>query len=279
MSLPFYLVDVFTETAFGGNPLPVIFGGEDMPTDEMLRLTRWMNHSETTFVVKPTDPKADYRVRIFTPDREMPFAGHPTLGTCFAWLENGGVPAKDGLIIQQCGAGLVEVRQTASGLAFAAPQVIKSGAVDAALIDELASFLNLDPSAIIDAQWVDNGPGWVVLLLESAEAVLAVRPVTSYHRRMDVGVVGPRLAGDTAFEIRAFFSNHNGAIIEDPVCGSLNASTAQWLLATSRAKAPYTVAQGVCVGRKGRVTIEQDATGQVWAGGRVQTVASGELNI
>ncbi len=277
MNRRFTLVDVFGEQSFSGNPLAVVHDADGLSTAQMQQITRWLNLSESTFLLPPTDPQADYLVRIFTLDREMPFAGHPTLGSCHAWLAAGGVPLQHDQIIQQCGAGLVPIRRHDTALAFAAPALIRSGTVDQAKIQQLADFLHIERSTIVDAQWADNGPGWVVVLLESAEAVLAINPARDYPERMDVGVVGPHPAGSPlAFELRAFFSNQHGAIVEDPVTGSLNASVAQWLIGSGRTTPPYSAAQGTRIGRSGRIAISQDAAGTVWVGGQARTMFAGE---
>jgi PhzF family phenazine biosynthesis protein len=238
----------------------------------MQRFARWTNLSETTFVLPPEHPDADYRVRIFTPVAELPFAGHPTLGTCHAWLEAGGTPKSTGAVVQECAAGLVPVRQLDGRLAFAAPPLIRQGPVDDAALAHVAEVLRIDRDAIVDANWVDNGPGWVGVLLESADAVLALRPGVV---DLDIGVVGPLPAGSPeAFEVRAFFPVE-GTTREDPVTGSLNASLAQWLLSTGRARAPYATRQGTILGRQGRVRIEVDDEGQVWTGGGTITCIGG----
>jgi len=243
----------------------------------MQRITRWLNLSETTFLLPPTHPEADYRVRIFTLSHELPFAGHPTLGTCHAWLEAGGMPKREGSVIQECGAGLIELRQGADGLAFAAPPLVRSGPPTEAEIAEVAAVLNIDRTAIVDAAWVDNGPGWIAVLLASAEAVLAIEPTRHHQSRIDIGVVGPHAPGGAAaFEIRAIFSTPGGGLIEDPVTGSLNASVGQWLFASGRAKDRYIAAQGTRLGRTGRITVTQDDSGQVWVGGRTLTLFSGQ---
>jgi PhzF family phenazine biosynthesis protein len=234
-----------------------------------------LNLSETAFLLRPSSPKADYRVRIFTIDRELPFAGHPTLGSCHAWLSNGGKSANTSEIIQECGAGLVPIQRSAELLSFAAPPLIRSGSVDETKLAEIAAFLRINRSQIADAQWADNGPGWIVVLLASASEVLALEPARSHPTRIDVGVVGPHPAGHpAAFELRAFFTDHLGSVREDPATGSLNASTAQWLLSSGRASAPYVAAQGTRVGRFGRIHIHQDGRG-VWVGGRTTTLFSG----
>lgn len=276
MPRPFSLVDVFGVAPFTGNPLAVVSDADGLEPETMQRITRWLNLSETTFLLPPTDPRADYRVRIFTLERELPFAGHPTLGSCHAWLTGGGAPRNDARIVQECGAGLVVVRRDADGLAFAAPPLIRSGPVDPALVGEIAAALRIAVDDIVEASWADNGPGWIALLLRSAEAVLAVDPARHHARRWDLGIVGPHPAGgNAAFEVRAFFSDQHGMLIEDPVCGSLNASVAQWLLATGRATAPWTVTQGAGVGRNGRVSVSQDG-GELWIGGTTRTLFTGQ---
>jgi len=272
----FKMIDVFGDGAFSGNPLAVVTTPVDLDTALMQRIARWLNLSETTFLLPPTDPGADYRVRIFTLERELPFAGHPTLGTCHAWLEAGGVPRSQGMIVQECGAGLVRIRQSAGSLAFAAPPITRSGPVDGAKLAEIAGVLRIDVSDVVDAQWVDNGPGWVAVMLASAEAVRAVQPERSHPTRIDIGVVGLYPPGSpAAYEVRALFSDPFGGLVEDPVTGSLNASVAQWLIDSGRATAPYLATQGGCVGRNGLVHVDRDPDGQIWIGGNTQTRFSG----
>jgi len=280
MSRRFLFVDVFSEQAFSGNPLPVILDGEGLSTEEMQKITRWMNLSETVFLLPPTDSMADYRVRIFTLDREMPFAGHPTLGSCHAWLASGGQPQGEIEIIQECGVGLVPIRRTNTNLAFAAPELIRSGSVDESKLREITRALRIKRDDIVDARWADNGPGWVAVLLESAQAVLDLEPFSDFPTRLDIGVVGPYEDGeDAAFELRALYTDQHGAIREDPVTGSLNASVAQWLLASGRATAPYVAKQGACLGRAGRIEISQDDEGTVWVGGCTRTMVEGKVVI
>ncbi len=276
MQREFRQVDVFTTEPYRGNPVAVVLGAEGLSDEGMQRFAHWTNLSETTFVLSPSAAGADYRVRIFTPVAELPFAGHPTLGTCHAWLEAGGTQGNADAIVQECEAGLVPIRRTPDGLGFGAPPLIRSGPVDEDELVHVAGTLNLDRSAIVAAEWADNGPGWVALLLESAEAVLAVRPGLVDH---DVGLVGPRPAGaDAAFELRAFFPK-DGATTEDPVTGSLNASVAQWLLGSGRATAPYVAAQGTALGRAGRVHISADGDDRVWVAGGTVTCVSGTVEI
>jgi PhzF family phenazine biosynthesis protein len=276
MLRPFRQVDVFTALPYRGNPLAVVLDGNDLTTDQMLGFAHWTNLSETTFVLPPTTAEADYRVRIFHPEAEIPFAGHPTLGTCHAWLEAGGVPARDGVVVQECGSGLIPIRRTGSTLAFAEPPLLRSGPVDEETLNDVARQLAIDPAEVVAAQWADNGPGWVAVLLRSADEVLALRPGPV---ELDIGVAGPYPAGaDVAFEVRAFFPQ-NGGTVEDPVTGSLNASLAGWLIRSGRAQAPWTAAQGTVLGRAGRVEVTQDADGTIWVGGSVVTCVTGEVEL
>jgi PhzF family phenazine biosynthesis protein len=277
MHRQFRQVDVFAEESFLGNPVAVVHGADDLSDDDMQRFARWTNLSETTFLLAPVSDRADYRVRIFTPARELPFAGHPTLGSAHAWLEAGGPPARQDLVVQECGVGLVPVRRSPHGqLAFQAPPLIRSGPVEEPLLDEIAASLGIKRADIVDAQWVDNGPGWVAVELASAAAVLALAPGVTPR---DIGVVGPYPAGSReAFEVRAF-TPLIGGTGEDPVTGSLNASLAMWLLSSGKASAPYTASQGTALGRRGRVHVTADADGSVWVGGRTRTLISGSVHL
>jgi PhzF family phenazine biosynthesis protein len=277
MQRGFRQVDVFTTTPYLGNPVAVVLDATGLSDDEMARFARWTNLSETTFVLPPDDGEADYRVRIFTPAVELPFAGHPTLGTCHAWLDAGGTPARDGTVVQQCAAGLIRIRRAAGRLAFAAPPLIRSGPVDEPLVRHIAKVLGIDRDDIADAEWADNGPGWVAVLLGSAEAVLALRPGIS---DLDLGVVGPYPPGSPqAFEVRAFTPKLAGGADEDPVTGSLNASLAGWLLRTGRATAPYVASQGTALGRQGRVHVSLDDDGTIWVGGGTVTCVAGQVQL
>jgi PhzF family phenazine biosynthesis protein len=244
----------------------------------MQRFANWMNLSETTFLLPPEDPGADYRLRIFTPSSELPFAGHPTLGSAHAWLEAGGTPRRGDVIVQECGGGLIRVRRAGGVLAFAAPPLVRTGPVEEPVLETIGTTLEIDRSEIVHSQWVDNGPGWVAVMLPSAEDVLALRP--RGFSELCVGVVGPyRQLGPSgaAFEVRAFFPK-DGALVEDPVTGSLNASLAQWLLASARAQAPYIASQGTVLGRAGRVSIEL-SDGEVWVGGATETCVAGAVEL
>ena len=274
-SRQFRQVDVFTDTPYLGNPLAVVLGADGVSDDQMRQFANWTNLSETTFVLPPRADGADYRVRIFTPSSELPFAGHPTLGTCHAWLEAGGRPARPGQVLQECGAGLVTIRQDDAGLAFAAPPLLREGPVTGEVADRVAQALNISRADMVDIAWADNGPGWVAVLLDSAEAVLAIRPGTV---GMDIGVAGLYPPGSPeALEVRAF--SGQVSTVEDPVTGSLNASVAQWLLGSGRLKAPYVASQGTAMGRRGRVRISSGDDGQVWVGGSVVTCVSGTVEI
>ena len=267
---------MFTTSSYRGNPLAVVLDADGLSTGDMQRFANWTNLSETTFVLPPSSGQADYRVRIFTPSTELPFAGHPTLGTGHAWLEAGGQPASPGRCVQECGAGLIQIRRTDAGLAFAAPPLIRSGPVEEPLAERIAAQLGIGRADIVDLAWADNGPGWVAVLLPSADAVLALRPAVV---DLDIGVAGPYPPGGlAAFEVRAFFPNA-GRTVEDPVTGSLNAALAGWLLGTGRATAPYLASQGTALGRAGQVQISQDPGGQIWVGGASRTCISGHVEL
>ena len=281
-SRAFRQIDVFGSGPFTGNPVAVVLGADDLDTEEMKRISAWTNLSECTFVLQPTDPAADYRVRIFSLTTELPFAGHPTLGTARAWMDAGGVPATPGRLVQECGVGLVPLRVDADGttLAFAAPALIRGGEVEADVLADVVAILGIDAADVVTAEWIDNGPGWIGVLLRDAEAVLAVAPDRSRASRTgawSIGVVGPHTDGrPEAIEVRGFFSDGDSPLIEDPVTGSLNASIAQWLLRTERVRTPYTAIQGTRVGRDGRVQITQD-DGDVWVGGTTTVAISGHI--
>ncbi len=271
-------LDVFSATPTRGNPLAVVHDAQGLSDAEMAAFARWTNLSETTFLLPPDDAQADYRVRIFTPGGELPFAGHPTLGSCHAWLAAGGKPRRDDAVVQACGVGLVEIRR-ARRLAFAAPPLRRSGPLDAATRAQIAAALRLDPTDLLDHQWVDNGPGWCAVRLRDAAAVLALRPDMAAMGALKLGVVGPHPGGhDAMFEVRAFVPTLG--IGEDPVTGSLNAGLAQWLIASGQAPARYVAAQGTALGRAGRVFIERDeADGRVWVGGDVAPCVQGTVTL
>lgn len=277
MASRFQLVDVFSERPFAGNPVAVVFADDTLDTAAMQRITRWLNLSETTFVQTPTTAGADYRVRIFCLSGELPFAGHPTLGTAHAWLHAGGQPKASDEIVQECGAGLVRLRREDGKLHFAAPPMLRSGPLEATDRAQVAEVLRISPAAIVDAQWCDNGAGWAGVLLASAQDVLALDPLGAYPTHVDIGVVGPHPPGSAqALELRAFFTDHTGAMREDPVTGSLNAAVAEWLVSSGRVTAPYTACQGTCVEREGRIHVRQDEDGRIWVGGATATLFEGE---
>ncbi|MDH7803904.1 MULTISPECIES: PhzF family phenazine biosynthesis protein [unclassified Rhizobium] len=279
MTYAIQMIDVFGSGPLSGNPLAVVTGADNLTTDEMQQLTRWFNLSETTFLLPSTHPQADYRVRIFSLDRELPFAGHPTLGTCHAWLSANGSPKNETGIVQECGAGLVTIRRAHGRLSFAAPPLIRSGAPTPAELEEARQLLGIEAQDIVDAAWIDNGPGWLGIRLASAEKVLALEPARSWPGRIDIGVVGPHAEGsEVSFEVRAFFSDHLGTIAEDPVTGSLNASLAQWLFATGVVTEDYVAAQGTRLGRRGRIYLTRDDAGQIWVGGETCTHVEGRLH-
>ena len=273
----FTQIDVFTDRALGGNPLAVVHDAQGLADEAMQAFARWTNLSETTFLLPPADPQADYRVRIFTPARELPFAGHPTLGSCRAWLDAGGQPRAGDEIVQQCGVGLVRVRRDAARLAFAAPPLLRAGEVDAGTRAQLAAALRVDVSALRATQWVDNGPGWVAALLGSREELLALQPDFAAMRGLKLGVVAPCPDGhDAQFEARAFVPDLG--VPEDPVTGSLHAGLAQWLIASGLAPARYVAAQGTALGRAGRVFVERDGP-TIWVGGGCVTVILGRVDV
>lgn len=280
MARPFQIVDVFGSDAFSGNPVAVVHDADRMTTNQMMAITRWMNLSETTFLMTPTDARADYRLRIFTLRGELPFAGHPTLGSCHAWLTAGGVPAGQG-VVQECGIGLVPLRR-GERLSFAAPPLIRRGPVEAAFLEDIAAVLGVEVDAIVDAHWVDNGPGWVGILLADRDSVLALEPEISRYEGqsgLNIGVVAPHGGDDDiAFEIRAFFADERNKLVEDPVTGSLNASLAQWLIGSGQAPKSYITAQGTALGRAGRIHITSEGS-DVWVGGATVSHVSGEISL
>ncbi len=270
------LVDVFGSTAMRGNPLGVVHAAGDLNAEEMLALTQWLGFSETTFLLPPADPGADYRVRIFYPAGELPFAGHPTLGSCHAWLAGGGVPKREGVIVQECGVGLVEVRQVGDLLAFRAPELVRTGDLSDAERAEAVRVSGVNEAAIVEAVHVANGPKWQLLRLRSAEDVLDAEPASKAPTGTDVGLAGPAAAGSGYdWELRAFFANQHGAIREDPVTGSFNAGVAMHLFANGLEQGSYVAAQGRKTGADGRIMLKQDDDGSVWVGGRCATIARG----
>ena len=274
-SRPFAQVDVFSESPYLGNPVAVILDGAGLTDDEMLRIARWTNLSETTFVLPTTDPGADYRLRIFTPGGELPFAGHPTLGSAHAWLERGGTPKDAGRVVQECGAGLVEVRIDEGRLAFAAPPTLRSGPLEPEHLARIVTAYGISADQVTAHQWIDNGPGWAVVQLASAQEVLDLDPDLSLLPEAMVGAVGAYPPGAPhAFELRSFAPAIG--VDEDPVCGSMNASTTQWMHRTGTAPgSSWRVSQGARLGRAGDITVTVDDSGAVWVGGATTTLFSG----
>jgi PhzF family phenazine biosynthesis protein len=305
----FKQVDVFTAKPYYGNPLAVVLDGSGLDDEAMQRFARWTNLSETCFLLPPTDPTADYKVRIFTPGGELPFAGHPTLGSCHSWLQAGGQPRRSDVIVQECEFGLVRIRRQAlqtagQRLAFAAPPV-KRSTLSPELLDKVAAALGLRSNQVLAAQILDNGPHWLALLLDSPETVLQLAPdhLVLKNLQTKVGVAAfypppeaPPLIGRANREARAFGQDKAQAIDdapdlevrafaacigvnEDPVTGSLNASLAQWLMAEGHAPERYLASQGICLGRAGQLSIERDADGQVWVGGESVTCVDGQVTL
>ena len=296
---PFAQIDVFTAAPGYGNPVAVVLDGTDLGDAAMQRFARWTNLSETTFVLPPTDPAADYALRIFTPGGELPFAGHPTLGSCFAWLAAGGQPKSADRIVQQCAKGLIPIRRDGERLAFAAPPSVRSDPAPALLAD-IAQALGVEPTPIVRAQRLDNGPVWLTLQLDSADTVLALEPDHAWLAALGqkVGVIGVypaptaiELVSRSSREARAFGAPPPAPLIEvrafaapigvpeDPVTGSLNASLAQWLIEAGELPPRYVAAQGTALGRAGRVHVERDAEGQVWIGGDCVGVIQGQVTL
>lgn len=272
----FAQVDVFSAAPFMGNPVAVVLDGEGLPDEEMQRVATWTNLSETTFVLPPTHPDADYRLRIFTPGGELPFAGHPTLGSAHAWLEHGGKPKDEGIIQQETLSGLVRVNLSEAGLAFAAPPVKRDGPMEEAYVDDIARAFKVDREQILTHQWVDNGPGWGVVQLPSAEDVLALEPDLSLIPDAMIGAIGMYPEGSKhAYEMRTFAPRLG--ISEDPVCGSMNASVGQWVVQAGMAPSSFIVSQGQRVGRAGEIQIRADDHGTVWVGGNTTTCIHGEI--
>lgn len=275
----FKQLDVFSSVPLKGNPLAVVLGAESLTDQQMADFARWTNLSETTFLLTPRDPQADYRVRIFTTLKELPFAGHPTLGSCHAWLQAGGVP-RGAEIVQECEIGLVRIRHQGDELAFIAPPLLRSGAVDAPLLERVRLGLGLAQGAIVRSQWVDNGAGWLAVMLASREQVLALQPDYSQLLGLAVGVIAPcdpaRDDVDAQFEVRAFVAGDGAQ--EDPATGSLNAGVAQWLLAEGLAPERYVVSQGTALGRAGRIRIERQGE-EIWVGGAVAVCIEGRLQL
>ena len=277
----FSQLDVFTAVPLRGNPLAVVHDAQGLSDAQMADFARWTNLSETTFLLPPDDPAADYRVRIFTPGGELPFAGHPTLGSCHAWLAAGGVPRDAGMVVQQCGVGRVRVRREGAAhpdrLAFAAPALRRTGPVEPTLRAQALACLGLVDQSALRLEWIDNGPGWMAALLPDAASVLALRPDFAAMRNLKLGVVGAYPPGSPQqFEVRAFVPGLG--VSEDPVTGSLNAGLAQWLIGAGLAPPAYTASQGAALGRAGRVFVQQ-AGDHIWVGGDVCSLIKGSVQL
>jgi len=274
----FSQVDVFATGAVSGNPVAVVHDAEGLSDSQMRAFAKWTNLSETTFLFQPTQPEADYRVRIFTPEKELPFAGHPTLGTAHAWEERGGTPKKDGEVLQECGIGLVSLKRVHGKLAFRAPELLRSGPVDDETLHLVYTALKVPPETVQHANWIDNGPGWLGLVLQSADQVLSLRPNFAALGDLIVGVMGPYGDGGPAdYEVRAFVPTMGAP--EDPVTGSLNAGLAKWLIPAQLVPEAYTVRQGTALGRQGRVNIYTESDESIWIAGGNKTLVSGTVDI
>jgi PhzF family phenazine biosynthesis protein len=274
----FAQVDVFAEGPLAGNPLAVVLNSSGLVEADLLAFARWTNLSETTFVLPPSDARADYAVRIFTPDGELPFAGHPTLGTAHAWLGAGGVPNDPSMIVQECGVGLVDIRRDGELLAFRAPDLRRSGPLDVGTVDRIVAALRIDYSEVVDHRWADNGPHWACVRLRDAQRVLDLEPDLSLAPELEIGVVGLYPAGARhAYEVRAFAHTLPGG--EDPVTGSLNAGIAQWLLGDGIVSGSWTAGQGSRRQRDGVVHLVAEPDGTVWVGGAVRTIVDGTVDL
>ncbi|MDF1623442.1 PhzF family phenazine biosynthesis protein [Pseudohongiella nitratireducens] len=272
----FSQINVFSADPLSGNPVAVIHGADSLSEKQMFALARWTNLSETTFLLQPDDPAADYRLRIFSPGGELPFAGHPTLGSCHAWLSAGGKPGKSDVIVQQCEAGLISIRREGSSLAFAAPPLVRSGPLEEDVVNKIANAFGLPLSDIVRHQWVDNGPGWCAIMLRSAQQVLSLKPDWAALSPLNLGVVGLHDSSHEAdIEVRAFVGEGG---YEDPVTGSLNASLAQWLMEENVVKSTYLSAQGTMLQRAGRIHLHKSSD-TVWVAGEVVKVIDGEINL
>ena len=275
----FKQLDVFSNVPLKGNPLAVVLGADSLTDQQMADFAKWTNLSETTFLLTPRDPRADYRVRIFTTMHELPFAGHPTLGSCHAWLTAGGVP-KGEEIVQECAIGLVRIRRQGDELAFIAPPLLRSGPLEAPLLERVRLALGLAPEAILRSQWVDNGAGWLALMLADRDQLLGLRPDYAQLQGVAVGVIAPwdpsREGVEAHFEVRAFIADDGAQ--EDPATGSLNAGVAQWLLGEGLAPERYVVSQGTAIGRAGRIRIERQGD-EIWVGGAVAACIEGHLQL
>ena len=275
-TLPFSQINVFSSDPLGGNPVAVVHSADNLTDEKMAALARWTNLSETTFLLQPDHAAADYKLRIFTPSGELPFAGHPTLGSCFAWLNSGGIPKNQNFVIQQCEAGLIRIKKNNSILEFAAPPLIRTGALDDFTLEKIINGLSLTPADILHHQWVDNGPGWCAVVLKSAAHVLSLKANWSQLSPLNLGVVARHDEGhESQIEVRAFVGRDG---FEDPVTGSLNASVAQLLVKSGFISTPYVSSQGAVLQRCGRVKVNQSED-KIWIGGETIEVIKGEISV
>lgn len=276
--LPFSQVDVFASGSISGNPVAVIHNAEALSDSEMAAVARWTNLSETTFLLKPTKPGADYRLRIFMPTGELPFAGHPTLGSAYAWLANGGIPASSEHIVQECGIGLVKVRRDGNTMGFLAPELLRGGELDDETSQKMIRALKVDPAKVLAANWIDNGPGWMGFVLPSAEDVLALRPDFVAMDHAHVGVIGKHAPGGPAdYEVRALVPDISNG--EDPATGSLNASFAVWLTRAKLAPPSYSVRQGTVIQREADLYVTTETSGDIWVSGKCNRIIEGQITI
>ena len=273
----FKQVDVFSSAPFMGNPVAVIFEADNLTSEQMQNIARWTNLSETTFLQKPINNKADYKVRIFTPNGELPFAGHPTLGTAHAWSENGGVSQDKNFLFQECESGLIKIKKNNGKLYFEAPATKRTGEIESEYPEQIVDSFGIKRSEVLSSQWVDNGPGWAVVQLESADNVLQLRPDLSKIPNAMVGAIGNYPSGSKfKYEMRTFAPA--AGVSEDPVCGSMNASVAQWLHLNGETQGSYSVSQGSVIGRAGEIDILIDENGAIWVGGKTTTLFDGTAN-
>ena len=273
----FHQLDVFSNEPLFGNPLAVVHAANDLSESQMVQFANWTNLSESTFLLNPTNELADYKLRIFTPSSELAFAGHPTLGSCYAWLNRGGVPKNKDIIIQECGVGLIKIRRNGERLSFLAPKLLKTGPLDQTTLNTISKGIGIPVEDIAHHQWVDNGAGWCAVMLKTASQVLAIKPNVEYLKTLKLGVIGPHPTDhEHDFEVRAFVIPFG--IHEDPVTGSLNAGIATWLINSGLSKDSYSVSQGTALGRKGKIYIEA-INNEIWVGGEVVNCIEGEVRL
>jgi PhzF family phenazine biosynthesis protein len=273
--LPCTIVDVFGVEPVSGNPLAVVHDADELHADQMQQIARYMNLSETVFLCRPTRPEADYAVRIFALDRELSWAGHPTLGACHAWIGAGGKGRANGRILQQCDAGLITVYDDGGRLAFVAPPLVRHEPPSHAQLSKALQLVGSDGRGLVDTMWIDNGPGWLGLLFDCADRILSFKPERSWPGALHIGLAGFHLPpSEFAIETRAFHTDQHLTVVEDPVTGSFNAAIAQWLIGAGRLPSSYAVSQGVCVNRRGRIDVAI-REGAITVSGRTRAVIRG----